>query len=1019
MSDYRHRLAPISGVLPFNGPEGTDIDDPMHQRTYSGDSGYRSRASSKACSDHEVRRGPGHLGQGIEAHQEYVRRYTKSKHDAVVRDDKSRYGKAMGSGSRGIRSGASRHTEVAMHQPEPISTVSGRLFYKDNDIGIGEGIMDRDRRDSGFLSSFTLADETEGDYNAKGSSDLLHDPLQTNLGHGYKSDFCMGPVGDRYTVGAEGEKPELHQRGQNATPTPSEAGASGKFAESSRWSQTKGLQFPDSRSIEQYNQGYCISSPSLLIPDPMKWESQAVAASHDHSDSSWVAKSERDIRSYAYLGDGRKGSDYHSPSVEVDRKTHRRSDSSLDSVLSKTRSLQSNVSLSSGFGVHDGNEHTRVNSDVSRQDGLSLYPGTEVSMKRSSVPDIPLDKLFIRKVLSVAGMCVPSPAVVVSDKEWVLNSTQSAQAVNDAYCAASSEPSLELEQPSAELDAQLDPVRYGSNVNLEKRDYLEAFDRMYRAAKLMGINTVGRVIQISNFAGAMLDSRGGYLSIDDLDVHLYVPCGAVPDGPPQLVYVFVEGNLSSGRDQLTPCVHCGPSTLRFRKDVFLTYPHCAKDAAKYRFTFTKSKSGGYIREIRDGEDGVIHVDNHSITMTMNHFCGYSACAPVLEKSMLVCTFINEDIPAGRATIRLRICDDIESNLKEVEESESIHDFFLADPVQRMEVGRTGDVQGTLTLVSESWEITEPVCGRQTFRLSDLWHAACSDIAQATPSKLFHVRRKSQQRERLTAKMKVFQGDREQYSVDFLVKMPRRGIFHQNVPRSFDELLQLMKGYIYQQPTTRHEPMQLLTEGVYQRLCDELDVEAPVAHDWRLLPENLRGIHDRGHRWITSIETRAQRERQSPTGLVLDAFFAESKKSRKSKGNTLRDLKQGLLGLNRQDLHFAVSAIDHQLKGCEGAGITAMAGHDPDPNNNSTRRDHCHMTRQEMGERGELPSGDQCRQIRHMPTHGSPMASWQPRSSVDLHVINDQVLKQRFNSAGSYSLRKDSAYSSLSALDNFI
>ena len=204
------------------------------------------------------------------------------------------------------------------------------------------------------------------------------------------------------------------------------------------------------------------------------------------------------------------------------------------------------------------------------------------------------------------------------------------------------------------------------DLTLEKNDFLKSFDLMSQQAKRKGVDIVGHIFQIGNFSAAILDSRGGCLSVDTLDVRLYVPPGAIPVGERQTIYIFVAGSSTNTYNFLTPFVHCGPSDFVFMKDVILTFPHCIKEASNCQFTCSKLSSRG-LQELQEGSDVIVDWDEESVTMVTDHFCGFGATASplrgtILTKFMIACVFICADNHChDEVIIRVRLVDDTKTN----------------------------------------------------------------------------------------------------------------------------------------------------------------------------------------------------------------------------------------------------------------------------------------------------------------------------------------------------------------------
>ncbi|XP_022105325.1 uncharacterized protein LOC110987156 isoform X2 [Acanthaster planci] len=984
----RERLATVSGGVPFHREDRYIGKSLMHERSDSGFNSAASLAIPDEPGSEELRWGSSHLYRGG---------MTQQKHSARGVDGtvQRRYTVGAESGSQELlrtRRYPKQVTNVRTerHTRDRLSVVPDRLSrHENNDINFGHDRMHGQGAVSGFKYSSSLADKPGRDCPRGGSSYFLRDLQDTCSGSAFISNPDLGHGADddghRCTVWREAETRQPLTGRAIATISSSEV--------CNRPSST--IWMPDRKPRlheEESRQRSCTSTPNLLIPDSIRLETEAEVAKHGQEGSLFLTKSAWGISSYTHGGYW-TGSNY----ITNDKALR---------INSMGTSLPSATSSRGAISLQDWEEHGRVHNDISQQNFSSAVPANPVRVEGSNGGTLavqggpsstPLDVIFIRRILSVASHCIPSPVSMRSNRDFDMQ--YSAEITDDAYQPPHVEekrnpPSPELEPCSAHIEVPSDSRDLNQYANFEKKAYLEAFDMMRKCAMNLCIDIVGRVFQISNFAGAMLDRRGGYLSIDDLDVHLYVPFGAVPDGPPQLVYIFVEGNMIKDKDQLTPCIHCGPSALRFRKDVFLTFPHCAQDATNHLFTLTKSMSGRDIWKIRDGVDGLVLVKSHSITVTMDHFCGYVACALVSAKSMLACVFINEDITAGKAAIRLRIINNTKSDLREVELSEKKHDFYLADMEEQIWVERDGgDVIATLTSESECWEITKPACGTHTFKNWFLWRPSTSDRVSAYPSKLFFASRNSSVKTPFRACMTV----KGHVEVEFLVKSPTKVRVHDLA--STKKLVQVMMDKL---PIHRDDSItfeHFLPEDIYQDLCDVLDLEMPIPVDWRRLPENLPGLSDQGCGLIRRIESRARLERRSPCGLVLDAFFAESMTTGRGKAESLRDLRRALHELNRRDVQFAIKAIDVQLMRCGAYVVAASPSPNHDINNNAENDSSVLMGRSTgEGQGGRETTGQL----------GTRMSDSLQRSPVYARQLGEDtatVSKPCFT-------QKDSAYSSL-------
>ncbi|XP_038073080.1 UNC5C-like protein [Patiria miniata] len=476
----------------------------------------------------------------------------------------------------------------------------------------------------------------------------------------------------------------------------------------------------------------------------------------------------------------------------------------------------------------------------------------------------------------------------------------------------STDPVFSDEESSPDQSAAMDELK---NVTLDKQDLLDLFDSMCQEAKGMGHDVVGRVVQVLNFAAAVLDSRGGILSVDALGVHLYIPPGAIPaEESPQIVYMYVQG-----RNHLTPYVQCGPSKFEFRKDVILILPHCAKDAVDTKFNCVKSSSSGN-QTIEGGKDGNVIVKSKSILMTMRHFCGLTAYGNPKAKYMVARVFI-KDINDTNVMVRVRLFDDTKANLQEIQTAETRNGFVQVDMPGTLEVKRTDpekDVRINLMCSdTDCWVITEPQSGWQTIQHSILWRECGPDNVPSFPSKIFKASmRRSTERAPFDGYLKVFQEGREEQSVDFALTYSLN-VAKATSPRQITEeqVKEICRQQIREQLRGPVAESRLLDEETIRKLCSRLDEPSPIGRDWRILPENLTGLKGHGHGWVESIKTRAASgflTPQSPTELVLDAFFATSRESDMGNRRTLQELKRGLHSLNRPDVRFAIKVIDDQI-----------------------------------------------------------------------------------------------------------
>ncbi|XP_071790390.1 uncharacterized protein [Asterias amurensis] len=446
---------------------------------------------------------------------------------------------------------------------------------------------------------------------------------------------------------------------------------------------------------------------------------------------------------------------------------------------------------------------------------------------------------------------------------------------------------------------------------IEKKDFLKSFESMLEQAKAQSIDVVGKVFQIANFAAAVLDCQGGCLSIDNLDVHLYVPPGAIPEEQTQQVYIYVTGTSSVESHYLsTPFVHCGPPDTVFNKDVVLTIPHCVKDTSTCKFSLAKLSLGGS-SELSEGSDVITVVDNDSITFSVNHFCGFGATASpvdgtILKKTMIACLFIHEDSHSEDVvTLRLRLVDDVKVNVLEVKTEEGKHGFYSADVDSPLIVQKNNqDVVAKISNCNSSWELSEPESCQQKIHRDLLWRETEASRARAFPSAMFVAERRSGSRKVcFTARMTVLQEGSEVYGANFFVDANKERIQQPALDREtqIDRIKQMFLEQMANLQCTSVKP-RLLEESIFNKLCDLFDDPNPLGNDWRNLATLLlnRSVS------IGSINGKAGRERRSPTEVVFELFVG--RQSGRTEEETRATLTGALIDMNRPDAEFAIVAI---------------------------------------------------------------------------------------------------------------
>ncbi|XP_033111153.1 uncharacterized protein LOC117112182 [Anneissia japonica] len=140
-----------------------------------------------------------------------------------------------------------------------------------------------------------------------------------------------------------------------------------------------------------------------------------------------------------------------------------------------------------------------------------------------------------------------------------------------------------------------------------------------------------------NFAYGVFDSRGGNLSVENGDINLFIPQGAI-SSPKQEIYIYIDpkarflkgnqGMESQVKTRVAPIVTCGPPGTSFLSHVVLTFPHNAVEEEKWQFTAMRSEGdrhSGEWQNIDDVEDddSIFIVDDGFCTVMVRHFTRFT------------------------------------------------------------------------------------------------------------------------------------------------------------------------------------------------------------------------------------------------------------------------------------------------------------------------------------------------------------------------------------------------------------
>ncbi|XP_022111448.1 uncharacterized protein LOC110990671 isoform X2 [Acanthaster planci] len=184
--------------------------------------------------------------------------------------------------------------------------------------------------------------------------------------------------------------------------------------------------------------------------------------------------------------------------------------------------------------------------------------------------------------------------------------------------------------------------------------------------------------QLPDIAIGYFNESGGSLSVDDYDVQLTIPPGAILPGFCQEVYVYVDTNEPPIDENdptgitLSRTVHCGPPGVNFAKTVALSFPHQAdlKSIDPEELTAQMCQDGdpGEMWEEFDGNVTVVNKDR--VILLVNHFTWFRLRGKRNIKQLLLTAY--GDVYVGKGIpyqLRVYVLDNNEAVKKSVEADE--------------------------------------------------------------------------------------------------------------------------------------------------------------------------------------------------------------------------------------------------------------------------------------------------------------------------------------------------------------
>ncbi|XP_072032353.1 uncharacterized protein [Amphiura filiformis] len=300
---------------------------------------------------------------------------------------------------------------------------------------------------------------------------------------------------------------------------------------------------------------------------------------------------------------------------------------------------------------------------------------------------------------------------------------------------------------------------------------------------------IGTPFSCSNFVAAQLDHRGGRIRLPEPDVCLCVPPGAIPQGQPQILYMYIVNpriaalsDLGDEDHWLTPIVHCGPPGIQFHSYVSLSLPSSVADESNWDFTVSRGVQPEY-REwesLENREDSVVLVKSGRITVLVDHFTPYGAkgkpnSGETVSKWMEAGVFIHPPCgETGEQEVQFHVrLWNISDRQRVLQEERKLLRTCLAEPIRAMRVYDSGcPVQVLVDEVRPLWVLWNHT--GKTFPFQNLWREhrgpnvpdspSITFVAQASQAHLSDWHRGS-----FMSTVRLFQEDHDSDGISFIVK----------------------------------------------------------------------------------------------------------------------------------------------------------------------------------------------------------------------------------------------------------
>ncbi|XP_077992651.1 UNC5C-like protein [Glandiceps talaboti] len=426
------------------------------------------------------------------------------------------------------------------------------------------------------------------------------------------------------------------------------------------------------------------------------------------------------------------------------------------------------------------------------------------------------------------------------------------------------------------------------------------------------------------FSAGLFNVEGGYLTLENMDISLFIPPGALQEKE-EMVYLYLSCEekdrhpVSPGTVSVSSVIQCGPSGLKFQERVVLSYQHCADDASgDVRVAVLSSDSDEekdpVYKNLKDDETSMCIIQENKCIVYVSHFTGFTSVAEtvitekhedqgsqtetvVAKKWVEIIGFhgtLNTDVK--KLPIRVYCVNKTTDAKQLVLEEEYRMSGYQADAPKTMSFLDSGlDLEFQMIEINKSWKIdgTGPIQSIDNEAVMTSSYTACS----------YRMAKVDDTSKTFDCAVNSFQRENPKYDQNKSLRVN----FTVNEEKQASSRLGLedikakyaLKGKQLTTPRLKYHHR--------VELSHKLDPNSPLGNDWRMVADKIGLSYDT----IQQIEAQFQRNIiASPTREVLkywDAMNRESSTGSDEIGN-LKKLKNILESSERSDAAEIVNNV---------------------------------------------------------------------------------------------------------------